>query len=101
VTIAPAARSWPALLAWGLLGVELLLFVPLPVFDHLNRQAGRPDLGTVDPFAIPPSVAALAAGVVGAVLASPARGTRWAGCCWRWAWTWAGAGRPSATSPTA
>jgi hypothetical protein len=70
VTIARAARWWPALLAWALLGVELLLFVPLPLFDHLNRQAGRPDLGTVDPFAIPPSVAALAAGVVGAVLAS-------------------------------
>jgi hypothetical protein len=70
VTIARAARSWPALLAWALLGVELLLFVPLPLFDHLNRQAGRPDLGTLDPFGIPPSVAALAAGVVGAVLAS-------------------------------
>jgi hypothetical protein len=69
VTIARAARWWPVLLAWALLGVELLLFVPLPLFDHLNRQAGRPDLGTVDPFAIPPSVAALAAGVVGAVLA--------------------------------
>jgi hypothetical protein len=71
VTIARAARSWPAVLAWALLGLELLLlFVPLPLFEHLNRQAGRPDLGIVDPFGIPPSVAALAAGVVGAVLAS-------------------------------
>jgi hypothetical protein len=69
-TITRAARSWPAALAWGLLGVELLLFVPLPWFDRLIRQAGRPDLSTVDPFAIPPSVAALTAGVVGAVLAS-------------------------------
>jgi hypothetical protein len=69
-TITRAARSWPAALAWGLLGVELLLFVPLPWFDRLVRQAGRPDLSTVDPFAIPPSVAALTAGVVGAVLAS-------------------------------
>jgi hypothetical protein len=41
-------------LAWALLGVELLLFFPLPWFDHLNRQAGRPDLSTLDPFGIPP-----------------------------------------------
>jgi hypothetical protein len=63
-------RRWPVVLAWALLGVELLLFFPLPWFDHLNRQAGRPDLSTLDPFGIPPSVAALTAGVVGAVLAS-------------------------------
>jgi hypothetical protein len=63
-------RRWPGVLAWALLGVELLLFVPLPWFDRLNRQAGRPDLSTLDPFGIPPSVAALTAGVVGAVLAS-------------------------------
>jgi hypothetical protein len=66
----PPGRRWPGVLAWALLGVELLLFFPLPWFDHLNRQAGRPDLSTLDPFAIPPSVAALTAGVVGAVLAS-------------------------------
>jgi hypothetical protein len=67
---AAPGRRWPGVLAWGLLGVELLLFFPLPWFDHLNRQAGRPDLSTLDPFGIPPSVAALTAGVVGAVLAS-------------------------------
>jgi len=66
----PPGRRWPGVLAWALLGVELLLFFPLPWFDHLNRKAGRPDLSILDPFAIPPSVAALTAGVVGAVLAS-------------------------------
>jgi hypothetical protein len=69
-TITRTERRWPVVLAWALLGVELLLFFPLPWFDHLNRQAGRPDLGILDLFAIPPSVAALTAGVVGAVLAS-------------------------------
>jgi hypothetical protein len=63
-------RRWPVVLAWGLLGVELLLFAALPWLDQLNRRAGRPDLTTLTLFAIPPSVAALTAGVVGAVLAS-------------------------------
>jgi hypothetical protein len=57
-------------LAWGLLGVELALFAALPWIDRLNRAAGRPDVNVVGPFAIPPTVAALTAGVVGAVLAS-------------------------------
>ena len=63
-------RRWPVVLAWGLLGVELLLFAAFPWLDQLNRRAGRPDLTTLGLFAIPPSVAALTAGVVGAVLAS-------------------------------
>jgi hypothetical protein len=63
-------RRWPAVLAWGLLGVELALLASFPWLDRLIRAAGRPDLSFVDPFAIPPTVAALAAGVVGAVLAS-------------------------------
>jgi len=68
----PATRAprWPAVLAWSLLGLELLLFGVAPRMDQLIKAAGRPDLGVLDPFAIPPSVAALAAGVVGAVLAS-------------------------------
>ena len=61
---------WPAVLAWTLVAVELLLVASLPWFDLLNRRAGRPDLAVLAPFAIPPTVAALTAGVVGAVLAS-------------------------------
>jgi hypothetical protein len=62
-------RRWPAVLAWGLLGVELALIATFPWVDHLIRQAGRPDLGTLGPFGIPPTVAALTAGAVGSVLA--------------------------------
>jgi hypothetical protein len=58
-------------LAWGLLGVELLLFAALPWLDLLNRRAGRPDLTTLGPFAIPPSVAALTAGIVGGGAGQP------------------------------
>jgi hypothetical protein len=63
-------RRWPAVLAWALLGLELAVFAAFPWIDHLLRQAGRPDLSTMDAFAIPPTVAALTAGAVGAVLAS-------------------------------
>jgi hypothetical protein len=63
-------RRWPIVLAWGLLGVELALLAAVPWIDQLNRAAGRPDLRVLDPFGIPPTLAALTAGVVGAVLAS-------------------------------
>jgi len=63
-------RRWPAVLAWTLVVVELVLLATPPWFDLLNRRAGRPDLAVLAPFAIPPTVAALTAGVVGAVLAS-------------------------------
>jgi len=63
-------RRWPVVLAWTLVAVELLLVASPPWFDLLNRRAGRPDLAVLAPFAIPPTVAALTAGVVGAVLAS-------------------------------
>jgi len=63
-------RRWPVVLAWTLVAVELLLVASLPWFDLLNRRAGRPDLAVLAPFAIPPTVAALTAGLVGAVLAS-------------------------------
>jgi signal transduction histidine kinase len=59
-----------SVLAWTLLAFELLLLASLPWVDHLLLQADRPDLTFLDAFAIPPSVAALTAGVVGAVLAS-------------------------------
>ncbi|HEX7148210.1 MAG TPA: hypothetical protein VF512_11910 [Actinomycetota bacterium] len=68
----PAARprAWPAVLAWALLGIQLLLLASVLWLDQLVRDAGRPDLTVLAPFAIPPSVAALTAGVVGAVVAS-------------------------------
>ena len=68
----PAARPrrWPAVLAWALLALELLLLAGFLWLDQLVRDAGRPDITLLAPFAIPPSVAALTAGVVGAVVAS-------------------------------
>jgi cytochrome b subunit of formate dehydrogenase len=66
---APRPRPWPAVLAWALLALELLLIATFPWLDHLIRRAGRPDLGTLDLFGIPPTVAALTAGAVGSVLA--------------------------------
>jgi hypothetical protein len=68
----PAARPrrWPAVLAWALLALELLLLAGFLWLDQLVRDAGRPDIALLAPFAIPPSVAALTAGVVGAVVAS-------------------------------
>jgi hypothetical protein len=47
-----------------------VVFAAFPWIEQLLRRAGRGDLTTLDPFAIPPTVAALTAGVVGAVLAS-------------------------------
>jgi hypothetical protein len=68
---AGAARPrWPAALAWALYGLVLALFATFPVLDRMLRDAGRPDLALLVPFVIPPSVAALTAGTVGAVLAS-------------------------------
>jgi hypothetical protein len=40
-------------LAWSLLGFELLLFQVLPRMDHLIHAAGRSDLEVLDPFAMP------------------------------------------------
>jgi hypothetical protein len=66
----PRPRRWPGVLAWTLVAVELLLLATPPWFDLLNRRAGRPDLTVLALFAIPPTAAALTAGIVGAVLAS-------------------------------
>jgi uncharacterized membrane protein len=67
------------MLAWAPLVLVLLGFVAFVWLDQLLRQAGRPDLALVVPFAIAPSLAALTAGVVGAVLASrrPAHPVGW------------------------
>jgi uncharacterized membrane protein len=60
----------PAVLAWALFGLVLLGFAAFAWLDRLLRQAGRPDLALLAPFAIAPSLAALTASTVGAVLAS-------------------------------
>jgi hypothetical protein len=57
-------------LAWGLFGLVLLAFATFPLFDRMARHAGRPDLALLQPFVVPPAVAALTASTVGAVLAS-------------------------------
>jgi hypothetical protein len=57
-------------LAWALFALVLAVFATYPWFDRLARDAGRPDLALLAPFAIPPTLAALTANTVGAVLAS-------------------------------
>jgi hypothetical protein len=56
----------------------------IPWFDHLLRQAHRPELTQLHPSTIPSVLAALVAVTVGAVLAGAGHTIRWAGCCWRW-----------------
>jgi hypothetical protein len=63
--------SWrPAGLAWALWGLATLGFGVILWLDHLLRQAGRADLAPLGVFAIPPTVAAVSACTVGAVVAS-------------------------------
>jgi hypothetical protein len=64
------AGRGPAVLAWALFALVLVVFATYPWFDRLARDAGRPDLALLAPFAIPPTLAALTATTVGAVLAS-------------------------------
>jgi uncharacterized membrane protein len=72
-------RPWPVVLAWALFALMLLEFAGFIWLDRLLRQAGRPDLALLVPFAIAPTLAALTAGVVGAVLGSrrPAHPVGW------------------------
>jgi UDP-N-acetylmuramyl pentapeptide phosphotransferase/UDP-N-acetylglucosamine-1-phosphate transferase len=63
------ARWWPAGLAWALWMVALLGVATIPWFDHLLRQAGRPELTQLHAITLPSVVAALIAVTVGAVLA--------------------------------
>jgi hypothetical protein len=63
-------RSWPAVLAWALFALVLLLFATYPLLDRVVRDAGRPDLALFAPFVVAPTLAALTASTVGWVLAS-------------------------------
>ena len=73
----------------------------LPWLDRLVRDAGRPDLAVLAPFVIAPSVAALTASTVGAVLASrrPRHPVGW--LLLAHGLIMGSARRPSATCPTA
>jgi hypothetical protein len=61
---------WPGVVAWSLWGLAILGVATLPLFDHLLRQAGRPELAQLDASTVPMVVAAVVAVTVGAVLAS-------------------------------
>ena len=62
-------RWWPAGLAWPLWALAMLGLATLPWFDHLLRQAGRPDLVESNAVAVPFVLAIVSAATVGAVLA--------------------------------
>jgi hypothetical protein len=69
--VRPVRLRWrPARLAWALWGLATLGFAVIVWLDHLLRQAGRPELAPLGIFAIPPTVAAVSACTVGAVVAS-------------------------------
>ena len=62
--------SWAAALAWALWALTLLCLPVLAWFDHLLRQAGRPELTWSQAGGVPFGVAAVSAATVGGVLAS-------------------------------
>jgi hypothetical protein len=66
----PARRGWrPGAAAWALWTLAILGVATIPWFDHLLRQARRPELTQLDASTIPAVLAALVAATVGAVLA--------------------------------
>jgi hypothetical protein len=72
-------RRWPAWSAWALWALAVLGLATVPWFDHLLRQARRPDLTQLGASTIPYLVAVMIAATVGAVLASrrPAHPVGW------------------------
>jgi hypothetical protein len=75
MTVTPATqpirpRWWPGVAAWALWTLAMLGLAVGAWLDHLLRRAGRPDLGTLTTFAIPPTLACVSATTIGAVLAS-------------------------------
>jgi hypothetical protein len=64
-----SGRRRPAVLAWALWALALLGVATIPWFDHLLRQAGRPELTQLHAITLPSVAAALIAVTVGAVLA--------------------------------
>src|SRR6266536_1849319 len=69
--VRPARMHWrPAGLAWALWALAMLGLATVPWFDHLLREAGRPDLAQLDASGVPAVLAIVSATTVGAVLAS-------------------------------
>jgi hypothetical protein len=62
-------RWWPGGLAWALAALTVLGELATAWLDRLLRQAGAPELTWLHPGSIPQVVAAVSAGMVGAVLA--------------------------------
>jgi hypothetical protein len=68
--VRPASARWrPAVLAWVLWALAILCLAAIVWFDHLLRQASRPELVQLNASGIPFALAALSATAVGAVLA--------------------------------
>jgi hypothetical protein len=63
-------RRWLAWSAWALWSLAALGLATVPWFDHLARQAGRPELTQLNASTIPYLLAIVVAATVGAVLAS-------------------------------
>ena len=67
---APGVRLWPGALAWALWALAMLGLAATAWFDHLLRQAGRPDLIQLDAGGVTVVLGAVSAASAGAVLAS-------------------------------
>jgi hypothetical protein len=63
-------RRWLAWSAWALWSLAALGLATVPWFDHLARQAGRPELTQLNASTTPFLMAIVVAATVGAVLAS-------------------------------
>jgi two-component system NarL family sensor kinase len=64
------SRRLVVLLAWALWAMSLFSLAVIWWLDHLLRQAGRPDLAPLRTDVVAPTLAAVSAATVGAVLAS-------------------------------
>jgi hypothetical protein len=62
-------RRWAGVAAWALWALALLGLASVPWFDHLTRQARRPELTQLNVSTIPYLLAIVVAATVGAVLA--------------------------------
>jgi hypothetical protein len=67
---APGVRLWPGALAWALWALAMLGLAATAWFDHLLRQAGRPDLIQLGAGGVTVVLGAVSAATAGAVLAS-------------------------------